>query len=807
MQGSGPDRIARATRLVQDGALADARRIVMLTLADHPGLATGLTLAGHIAIRRAAPDDAVRNFERALRAGNSDDPRAMLNLARAQELAGRTPDALATARRAADRFPTDPKVRGFTALLLLESGQPDAAASLLLDGGRPLTIDPETAFKAGLRLARIETYRSLALDLLERAVRAPGRHVESATRAFAIWLDAEDPRTFDAARRALVLQPDACEAMDALDGALRVLKRPLIRAAWAWYSCCLQTEDTTRLAAAAQLTHEVKWPAHGIAANTRLLESRPNDIEVIGRICALYSRDRELSTDKAAVSARALGWGQLIIGPEPADPRIWDAVAGLYKDMEEFGEADALWCRTIAKFPGFEVLHYNRGLFLDEQERLVAAAQSLRMAIVLKPAYQRANNILSLTLSRQHELHAALRSVRRAVVINPKHTACWLNYGSHLRAVGRYSEALVAYEQGEQFGRLAGEKEQEAGACFNRGMTQISLGELEIGFHLLESRWATRGFPSPRRKFKQPIWRGPRRHPNTGLLIYLEQGLGDEVMMSWYIPQLRQDTKRLIVDCDARLIDIFARTYEGVEFVPRSTEGHSSTHDPDIRHKVPILHVPQYYVPEMKFLIRENWDWADRRGARFPARLVVGEDRLQRWDRWFEARYPGRRRVSMSWRSKMRNRTRDQQYITIEDLARSLPDGVVAINLQYSSTAEETERLAELVRDRDIEVVTPEGVDLTNDLDDVFAILQVSDAAVTPMISLAWMAGAVGCPGYIFRTSRERAIWHQFGTPFVPWAPSMRLFFRDPSERWDAVIQDIHARLSRFLESPPERFC
>lgn len=807
MHGTATDLIARATRLVQDGALSDASRLVMWTLADHPGSAIGLTLAGHIAVRRSALEVAVRSFDRALRADQSESSRALLNLARAQEMAGRTADALATAQRAASRFPADPKVQALNALLLAAAGQVDAAATQILAAGGAPTIEPDTALKLGIRLVEVEQHRALALDLLEHAARTPGRQLEPATHAFVGWLTPGDKRTHDAARRALILQPDAIDAMDAMDRALLERKNAVRRAAWVWQSCCVKSDDISRVTLAARLTHDVKWPGHGIAANQRLLERHPNNHDIIVRICSLFVRDLELAPDKQDVTARAQAWVQKVVGGKPSDPRIWDAVACLCKDVRAIPMAHTLWRQAIERFPDFEVLHYNRALFLDEQELMVEAERSFWKALVLRPGYQRASNVLSLSLSRQHRLHEALLRARRGVLIHPAQPSCWMNYGSHLRALGRYTEAIVAYHEGERYGKLLGDKEQEAGARFNCGMTHLSIGELETGFKMIEARWATRDFPSPRRNFKQPIWRGPRQHPNSGVLIYLEQGLGDEVMMTWYMPLLRRDTSRLVVDCDARLVDICSRTYEGVEFVARSLEGHPSTRGKDIRYKVPVLHVPQYYAPELKFLIRENWDWAERRGDRFPARLVVGEERLRRWDRWFEERYPGRRRLSLSWRSKVRNRARDLQYISIEDVARALPDGCVAINLQYSSTPDEIERLSELVRDRDIDVITPEGVDLTNDLDDIFAILQVSDAAVTPMISLAWMAGAVGCPGYIFRTSRERSTWHQFGTPFLPWAPSMRLFFRDPSENWDPVVQDIRSRLTRFLDNPPDRFC
>ena len=109
----------------------------------------------------------------------------------------------------------------------------------------------------------------------------------------------------------------------------------------------------------------------------------------------------------------------------------------------------------------------------------------------------------------------------------------------------------------------------EASARFNTGMSLIMIGELESGFNLIESRWATPGFPSPKRGFKQPIWQGPRIHTDADLLAYMEQGMGDEVMLSWYLPLLRLDTRRLVVDCDSRLVELLKRTYEGIEFVPR----------------------------------------------------------------------------------------------------------------------------------------------------------------------------------------------------------------------------------------------
>ena len=64
-------------------------------------------------------------------------------------------------------------------------------------------------------------------------------------------------------------------------------------------------------------------------------------------------------------------------------------------------------------------------------------------------------------------------------------------------------------------------------------------------------------------------WGGPSGHEKDSLAIYMEQGVGDEVMYSWYFDFLQKDTTDLIVECDRRLIPIFERTFPSLNFEAR----------------------------------------------------------------------------------------------------------------------------------------------------------------------------------------------------------------------------------------------
>ena len=61
----------------------------------------------------------------------------------------------------------------------------------------------------------------------------------------------------------------------------------------------------------------------------------------------------------------------------------------------------------------------------------------------------------------------------------------------------------------------------------------------------------------------------PVAAPRPHLAVYMEQGMGDEVMYFWYLPLLAADTRSLTVECDRRLVGIFRRSFPRVTFIPR----------------------------------------------------------------------------------------------------------------------------------------------------------------------------------------------------------------------------------------------
>ena len=56
----------------------------------------------------------------------------------------------------------------------------------------------------------------------------------------------------------------------------------------------------------------------------------------------------------------------------------------------------------------------------------------------------------------------------------------------------------------------------------------------------------------------KPIWKGEN---NSRIYIWKEQGIGDEIMFCSILPEIAAISKKIILNCDKRLIPLFERSF------------------------------------------------------------------------------------------------------------------------------------------------------------------------------------------------------------------------------------------------------
>ncbi|CAO3441385.1 tetratricopeptide repeat protein [Azospirillum endophyticum] len=654
--------------------------------------------------------------------------------------AGRFAKADILYRRILDAAPGHPHALHLWGILAALTGRPDEAAGRI---GRAIAVTPDIA-DFHVNLARIEA----ALNRPDRAA----RHYANA----------------------VALRPEEVEPRFQLAGLLQDLDRP--DEADEQYGALLAMAP---LHAGIHLNRALLREAQGQAAKAReglrtTLALEPAHPKALLRLAAM---ERELGRGGAALAAQRRGMtvlrdaangvpdaglfttlGTLLAGeglPEPAaeaarvavalapdDPVPWNELANRLKGLGRQGEALAQSVaghgRGLVLLPGNPVLLNNR------------ADGWLKLA----------------------ELERAEEDARAAVAAEPGFAAGWNTLGSILMARGRAGDALDAYDQAMRVDP-ANDAPDNAQARFNRSIALLTLGRLAEGWDAYEQGWAVPSGRFPRAGFPQPPWDG-RPLKDGALLVWGEQGLGDEVMFASLVPQLVKDGVRVVLDCDARLAPLLARGLPGVTVVARSEPLDARLTTPDVVAQSPAGSLP-------RLMRRRIGDFAGRQ----PPFLKADPDRVAELrQRVADGHGEGRRLVGISWSSK-NAAAGPLRSIPLGRLAEALDGaldgpGVTLVSLQYGDVAAEVAAAG----------VSDPGLDAWGDIDGLAALIAAMDLVVSVDNSTVHLAGGLGRPTWALLPHAADWRWMQ-GRRDTVWYPSVRLFRQHRAGDWDGVLRDL----------------
>lgn len=296
----------------------------------------------------------------------------------------------------------------------------------------------------------------------------------------------------------------------------------------------------------------------------------------------------------------------------------------------------------------------------------------------------------------------------------------------------------------------------------------LGTGDCVRGFSLLRRSTALAGpGAADPRLAPYPVWDGIR-FAGT-LLVATEPHLGEEILFSSLLVELVRIGQPARVEVDVRMLPLYRRSFPSLQFVSRA--GHALTAglpaDQQVRHAL-ALDLAERYV-------------GARTGPGRPAWLHADPQRVAAKRAEYQARWPGKKRIGISWHSVRRYKDADLKSIPLAALRQTLgmPD-TVFLSLQYGDPQADLEAFAATglpVPWRD------PAVDATNDLDGLAAQLGALDAVVTVSNSTAHLAGALGVPTTVLLPQRFPVYWHWgYAGGQTPWYGSVRLL-RNPEAR------------------------
>jgi Flp pilus assembly protein TadD len=381
------------------------------------------------------------------------------------------------------------------------------------------------------------------------------------------------------------------------------------------------------------------------------------------------------------------------------------------------GEAANVFARSLILRPDDIDFYSNLGNALQERRWADRALPFYDRGLLIERTHARLITNRGRCLESLGWVRCGIDSYSSGISLDPMHFESVYNLGTSEMREGNFKLAV------RQLRRAAILRPESELSQWNFALALLAVADFRAAWRRYDYRFSAKAVLRECQS-RKPVFFGDRR--DTRCLVWGEQGVGDEVMFGSMLGEFRGMVGKLLVQLDRRLIPLFRRSLpDDVEFFERGTVVPEDRYDSHIA----IGSLGQYLRPTLESFAGKGgkYLWAD-------------PERIQAMREWLSVK-EGERVIGLSWRSS-NPETGAARSLALSDLVKSLQaPGVRFVNLQYGDVAAEIEALE---RDEGIEVLQCPGLDATDDLDGLAALIEACDEVVSIGNATAHLAGALG---------------------------------------------------------------
>jgi tetratricopeptide (TPR) repeat protein len=521
------------------------------------------------------------------------------------------------------------------------------------------------------------------------------------------------------------------------------------------------------------------------------------------------------SLDDRETAQRCLEHGLRLLGgvPDSSTAEAWNELGVSQRANDHLEAAEATLRKLTETVPDFGLAWHNFALVLSELDRHDESAGAARRASRLMPDHPGVLGLLGKELRAQGRLNSAIAVLRRAhegapndtdiltslgnslfysgeidealallrhaCDLHPDYSVVWTNIGTMLYAALEIDDALAAHRTALELSN------DEPAFRFRCSAALLQKGEIEAGWTEYEQRLD--GEPPLRRWAGTPHWEGGT-YDDT-LLVYREQGIGDEIMFASCLPDLLErggPNSKLIIETDVRIAPLFARSFPRAVVRPQTKDCMQQDGEPP-----PVAPDADLAVAMGSLGVHLRKQLSD-----FPRRergyLVPSESLTRKWAERLAAVGDGPY-VGISWRSMIRTAERRLEYSRLDEWGGILTTPAVQfVVLQYDDCERE---VLDAERRFGIAIHRWRDLDLKDDFENIAALMANLNLVIAPRNAVTMLAGAVGAPTLAVGNEGD---WSECGTAQLPWFNSVECINRNVRQPWEVALRATAERVQRL---------
>lgn len=411
---------------------------------------------------------------------------------------------------------------------------------------------------------------------------------------------------------------------------------------------------------------------------------------------------------------------------------------------------------------------YNLARVLMDKSAFGEAETLLREALQHQPDNVSALRNLGVTLLRAYRPADAHPVLEKAIELEPTAAEPWCDLGLAL------SQLDEDVKSEEAFNKSLSLDQTLARAHHYLGHLQLRQHRYAEGWANYEARLLDPLSGVEPRSLDIPVWQGEDLSGKS-ILVWGEQGLGDQIMHAGMVPDLVQRAAHVFLDCEPRLVALFTRSFPDVTVLPAGDSQNVNADRPD-------YHIASGSLG--RWLRRDRPDFAQK------ASYLVSQqqDKTPPVDR-------AKPRIGLSWKSA-RVAFGDQKSTHLASdwppVFKALPEAEF-YSVQYGDIKDD---LAAAQDQQGISIKADHGVDVTRDIDGLASFLCTLDLLITTSNTTAHLAGALGVPTWCLIPRGPGRIWYWFdGEQSSPWYPAMKLYWQKSAGNWEDVFDHVASDL------------
>lgn len=303
---------------------------------------------------------------------------------------------------------------------------------------------------------------------------------------------------------------------------------------------------------------------------------------------------------------------------------------------------------------------------------------------------------------------------------------------------------------------------------WNRSLAHLENSEWTQGWLDYEAGLKGEG-KRKKRDYGVPEWDGT---PGKTVVVYGEQGIGDEILFSSIIPDMAKDVN-VILDCHPRLAGIFRNTWPHISvYGTRKEENPAWTKFEKIDYKISIGSIGRFYR-------NKNSDFPSHNGYLRSDKTLndVYKNKLIKLGR--------KPKIGISWKGGYMATRKDLRSIPLVEWKDVFSLDADFISLQYTSEAEAEAKQAE----EHFGIKIHHWKDAIDDYDETAGLVSELDLVISVCTSVIHLAGALNTPCYVLTPSRP-AWRYGLKENTMIWYPSVHLY-RQTGEDWVNVFKNV----------------